>query len=61
MLMSGLSKGVLMLVLGAAFTWFLVNTFERRAYEQVSTSDAAVGVPSVAAAAAKRTPYQWQF
>ena len=33
MLMDGLVKGVLMLVLGAAFTWTLVNAFEQRARE----------------------------
>lgn len=61
MLMNGLTKGVLMLVLGAVFTWFLVTTFERRAHEQVSDSRAAIGVPTVATAPGKRSTYQWQF
>ncbi|MCW5733058.1 MAG: hypothetical protein KIS73_02970 [Enhydrobacter sp.] len=59
--MNGLTKGALMLVLGAVFTWFLVTTFERRAHEQVNASDAAIGVPSVANAPATRGKYQWQF
>ncbi len=61
MLLNGLSKGVLMLVLGAMFTWFVVNTFEQKAHEHVSASRAAIAVPSIKHVPGKRADTQWQF
>ncbi len=60
MLLNGLSKGVLMLVLGAVFTWFIVNAFEQRAHEQVSVSR-TLDVPSIKHVPGKRADTQWQF
>lgn len=61
MVLNGLTKGVLMLVLAAAFTWFLVTAFERGTQEKVNTSRGAVDVPALAAKPGKRTDSQWMF
>lgn len=60
MLLNGLSKGVLMLVLGAAFTWFIVNALEQRAHEHVSASR-SIDVPAIKHVPGKRADTQWQF
>ena len=60
MLINGLTKGVLMLVLGAAFTWIVINAFEQRAYEHVS-ANRTIDVPSIAHVPGKRADTQWQF
>ena len=61
MLMDGLVKGVLMLVLGAAFTWTLVNAFEQRAREHASASVADVSYSSVAHAAGVQSAGRFTF
>ena len=61
MLMNGLTKGALMLVLGAVFTWLLVAGFEKSAREHVSAGSVVVGVPAMADAPIKRAANQWQF
>jgi hypothetical protein len=58
MLMNGLTKGALMLVLGAVFTWLLVAGFEKSARSHAS---ATVSVPAMADAPIKRAASQWQF
>ena len=58
MLMNGLSKGVLMLVVAAAFTWVVVVAFENRAAEGVSEAKA---VPAIEHAPGKRDDKQGMF
>ncbi len=60
MLMSGLSKGVLMLVMGALFTWILVMAFEHWAKEPVSPSPQSFGIP-VPHGSGLHGPSRWQF
>ena len=60
MLINGLTKGVLMLVLGAAFTWFIVSALEQRAHEHVS-ANRTIDVPSIKHVPGKRADTQWQF
>ena len=62
MLMDGLTKGALMLVLGAVFTWMLVAGFEKHARDRAALDRASLGVPAMAdVPLAKRDPNQWQF
>ncbi len=60
MLINGLSKGALMLVVGALFTWFLVEAFEHRASERVSPSPQSIGIP-VPHSSGLHGPSRWQF
>ncbi|HZQ00977.1 MAG TPA: hypothetical protein VFB13_15655 [Reyranella sp.] len=55
---SGLAKGILMLVLGAAVTWALIAGLEGRATEEVKNDGV---VPSIKHVPGKRADTQWMF
>lgn len=61
MLMNGLTKGALMLVLGAVFTWALVHAFEHRAREQAAASSAALSSLSITHSAGIKGPGRFNF
>ena len=61
MLLRGLSKGALMLLVGALFTWALAGLFERRADERESAAEQRAAISSVAVAPLHRSAHHWMF